>query len=121
MAYTPDKLETDPPFGNLPISGQETKMTSVIGSNIQTVDAALTNPSPLTINGNFSLNIPTKALQLTIWAGTTFSITEDSARTAVGFNVPANFVLTFGCFRQPTLYINTGSSFAVNYYFTMLN
>lgn len=121
MAYTPDPLDSEPAYGNLPTSGQFTKMTGFIASNIQTVDATGTPvTSPVTVNGAKTLVIPEMALQCQLSAGTAFDISDDSTHAAF-FTIPANAIHTVDCWRMPKLYLNTGSSIAISFAFKMLN
>lgn len=121
MAYTPDALVVNPSYGNLPISGENYKITGFIGSNPQSIDATGTpQNSPLTVNTTATIVVPQKALQCLLASPTTFQVSEDSTQTAF-FNVPANIIYAVDCFRLPKIYLKTASSQVVSFQFRMLN
>lgn len=120
MAYNPPTINSSAPFGNLPKSGEESPMTSVVGSYLSSVDgSASPKTSPQTFSGNLTLAVPKMALQLLVCSPTTFNITEDSSYTAY-FAVPANFIYTYDCWKISNVYLQTATSQAVSYQFRVL-
>ena len=124
MAYTAPTLKSNAnltQFGNLPESGQLTKMTGAVGSNFMTVDGTGTPVvSPVTVNTTTqTITVPQNALSIKVSAPTAFTFTEDSSYTA-GFSVPANVILSFDVWRQQYVYFKTTSSIAISFAFKIL-
>lgn len=126
MAYTAPTLRVNanPPrsnFGGLVVDGNRNAMTGVLGSYMQTIDAA-DSPvtSPATVNTTATLKVPTNAAQCTIISVTNaVQVSEDSTETAY-FSLPAGIPWTFDCSRMSNIYLKTGSSTVVSFYFNMV-
>ena len=122
MAYTAPTLKVGGNlFSGLVNDANRNAMTGVLGSYIQTEDATGTPvPSPVTVNTTQTLKVPQDAAQCTIVSTTNaVQVSEDSTMTA-SFSVPAGTIWTFDCARMTNIYLKTGSSTVVNFYFTMV-
>jgi hypothetical protein len=88
---------------------------------MQTIDAtASPNSSPLTVNTTATLLVPLNAVSVTIISTTNaVQVSEDSTQTAY-FTLPAATVMTFPCARQANVYLKTGSSTVVNFFFSVV-
>ena len=124
MAYTPSgfKQHTTPSnFGGLVNDGNRNAMTGVLGSSMQTQDATASPvTSPLTVNTTATLVVPQNAAQLVIVSTTNaVQVSEDSTQGEY-FTVPAGTIWAFDVARQQNVYLKTGSSTVVNFYFVMV-
>jgi hypothetical protein len=122
MAYTPPTLKTGGNlFGGLVNDANRNAMTGALGNSIQTEDATGTPvTSPVTVNTTKTLVVPTNAVACTIVSTTNaVQVSEDSTETA-SFALPAGVVWTFDCARMTNIYLKTGSSTVVNFYFTIV-
>lgn len=124
MAYTygGNKTYTAPSnFGGLAVDGNRVAMTGVLGGNMQSQDATGTPvTSPVTVNTTKTLVVPQNAAQITVVSTTNaVQVSEDSTSTA-SFALPAGVPWTFDVARQQNVYLKTGSSTVVNFYFTMV-
>lgn len=122
MAYTAPTLKTGGNiFGGLVNDGNRNAMTGALGNSMQTEDATGTPvTSPVTVNTAQTLTVPQNAVQCTIVSTTNaVQVSEDSTQTAY-FTLPAATVWTFDCARMSTIYLKTGSSTVVNFYFTIV-
>jgi hypothetical protein len=124
MAYTAsvNKTQSVPSnFGGLVNDGNRNAMTGVLGSNIQTQDATGTPvTSPVTVNTTKTLIVPQNAAQITVVSTTNaVQVSEDSTQSAY-FSLPAATVWQFDVARQQNVYLKTGSSTVVNFYFTLV-
>jgi hypothetical protein len=108
-------------FGGLVNDGNRNAMTGVLGSLMQTQDATGTPvTSPVTVNTTKTLVVPTAAAQCTVVSTTNaVQVSEDSTQTAF-FTLPAGTVWTFDCARMSNIYLKTGSSTVVNFYFNLV-
>ena len=136
MAYTPPTFKGNPTtspssnipgsalasnFGNLRVDAARNSMTGVLGNYMQTIDATGTPvTSPVTVNTTQTLKIPNNAAQCTIVSTTNaVQVSEDSTQTAY-FTLPAAIPFTFDCANMTNIYLKTGSSTVVDFYFTMI-
>lgn len=123
MAYTFGGFKTLKPndFGGLVNDGNRNAMTGAVGNFIQTEDATGTPvTSPATVNTTQTLKVPQNAVSCTIVSTTNaVQVSEDSTSTA-SFALPAGVPWTFDCARLQNIYLKTGSSTVVNFYFTMV-
>jgi hypothetical protein len=128
MAYNPPLFRGDPASGQtgstysgLRTDGNRVAMTGVLGNWMQSQDNTGTpNTSPLTVNTTATLVVPVQGAQCTIVATTNaVQVSEDSTMTAY-FTVPAATVWQFDCANMKNIYLKTGSSTVVNFYFTMI-
>lgn len=122
MTYVPTVLRpATSPFGNLPTSGQDTKMTGAVGSTFMTQDATASPVlSPVSVASTTqALTVPTQALSITVSAPTAFTMSEDSSFTA-GFTVPANVIFSQDVWRQQFVYFKTTSTILISFSFKML-
>jgi hypothetical protein len=122
MAYTPPTFKSENQvtnFGGLRTDGNRVSMTGVLGNFMQTQDNTPTTPvtSPATVNTTQTLVVPPNAAQITIVSTTNpVQVSEDSTMTAY-FTLPAGVLNTFDCANMANIYLKTGSSTAVNFYF----
>lgn len=121
MAYTGPTLKTQHNFGGLVNDGNRNAMTGALGSTMQSIDATGTPvTSPATVNTTQTLVVPPNAVQITIVSTTNpVQVSEDSTQTAF-FTVPAAVPVTFDVARQNNVYLKTGGSTVVSFYFTMV-
>lgn len=126
MTYAPQSFRTNanPPrsnFGGLVADSNRIGMTGVLGSGMQTIDATGTPvTSPATVNTTQTLVVPTNAAQCTIISVTNpVQVSEDSTQTAY-FSLPAGVPFTFDCARMSNIYLKTGSSTVVSFYFNVV-
>lgn len=119
MAYTAPAIKTSTPFGGAVTDGNRTGLTS-FPNQMQTIDATTSpNASPLTVNTTATLLVPLNAVSVTIISTTNaVQVSEDSTQTAY-FTLPAATVMTFPCARQANVYLKTGSSTVVNFWFSL--
>jgi hypothetical protein len=125
LAYTYGGNKTKTPgyasnFSNLQNDASRNAMTGVLGNFMQTQDATPTTPvtSPVTVNTTKTLVVPQDATQITIVSTTNaVQVSEDSTETAY-FSLPAATIWTFDVANQQNVYLKTGSSTVVNFYFT---
>lgn len=108
-------------FSGLVVDGNRIGMTGVLGSYMQSQDATDTPvTSPATVNTTQTLKVPTNAAQCTIVSTTNaVQVSEDSTQTAY-FTLPSGVPWTFDCARLSYIYLKTGSSTVVNFYFNMV-
>lgn len=121
MAYTPSALKTQHNFGGLVNDGNRNAMTGALGSIMQSIDGT-DSPvtSPVTVTTTQTLVVPPNAVQVTIISTTNpVQVSEDSTQTAF-FTLPAALPWTFDVARQNNVYLKTGGSTVVNFYFTMV-
>ena len=124
MAYTRSvtKTFTTPDnFGGLVTDGNRVAMTGAVGSFIQTQDATGTPiTSPATVNTTATLVVPNNAVTLTISPVTNpVQVSEDSTMSAY-FAVPAAAVVEFDVARQQNVYLKTGGSTVVSFFFKVI-
>lgn len=122
MAYTPVTLKTGGNlFGGLINDANRNAMTGAIGNQIYTQDATGTPvTSPVTVNTTKTLVVPSNAVSITITPVTNaVQVSEDSTQTAY-FAVPAGAVVKFDCSRMANIYLKTGGSTVVSFYFTLV-
>ncbi len=122
MAYTFGGFKTiTNSFGSLVNDANRNAMTGAVGNFIQTQDATGTPvTSPATVNTTQTLVVPTNAVSCTIVSTTNaVQVSEDSTSTA-SFALPAGVPWTFDCARLKNIYLKTGSSTVVNFYFTII-
>jgi len=126
MAYTPSGTKTKTAgysslFGNLQTEASRNALTGVLGNSIQTQDATGTPvQSPVTVNTTKTIVVPQNAAQITIVSETNaVQVSEDSTQTAY-FKLPAGVAWTFDVANQQNVYLKTGSSTVVNFYFTIV-
>lgn len=124
MAYTAPtfKAHSNPSnFGGLVNDGNRNAMTGVLGSYMQSEDAAVSPvTSPATVNTTQTLVVPQNAAQITVVSTTNaVQVSEDSTQTAY-FTLPAATPFTFDVARQQNVYLKTSGSTVVNFYFTMV-
>lgn len=107
MAYAAPTHKTGQPAFN-----------SAPAQELQTIDATGTPvTSPATVNTTQTLVVPEKAITCTIVPVTNaVQVSEDSTQTAY-FAVPAGTPVTFPCKRLNNIYLKTGSSTVVSFYF----
>lgn len=119
MAYTPPVYKTSTPFGGAVTDGNRTGLTA-FPNQMQVIDAAASpNASPLTVNTTATLVVPLNAVSITIISTTNaVQVSEDSTETAY-FTLPAATAMTFPCARQANVYLKTGSSTVVNFFFEL--
>jgi hypothetical protein len=96
-------------------------MTGAIGNQIQTQDATGTPvTSPVTVNTTKTLVVPANAVSLVVISTTNaVQVSEDSTQTAF-FSLPAAIPWEFDCARVSNMYLKTGSSTTVNFYFKLV-
>jgi hypothetical protein len=107
MAYAAPTHKTgQPAFNGAPVQ------------EMQTIDATASPvASPVTINTTQTLVVPARATTCTIISVTNaVQVSEDSTQTAY-FSIPAATAVTFPCKRLNNLYLKTGSSTVVSFYF----
>lgn len=123
MAYTAPTFKTvvNNTFKGLVNDGNRNAMTGVLGSYMQSQDATGSPvTSPVTVNTTATLVVPANAAQITITPVTNpVQVSEDSTMTAY-FAVPAAAIVTFDCSRMANIYLKTGGSTVVSFYFTMV-
>lgn len=119
MAYTPPTLRK-PVFKSLPRDSNFNAVQDQFGY-IQTIDATGTpQNSPLTVNTQATLVVPSRAVSVTIISKTNpVQVSEDSTYTAY-LELPAGVPYKFNCARLTNLYLQTGSSTVVSFAFNML-
>jgi|SRR6185312_8082612 len=119
MAYTPPAIKTSAPFGAAVPDANRVGLNS-FPNQMQTIDAtASPNASPLTVNTTATLLVPLNAVSVTIISTTNaVQVSEDSTQTAY-FTLPAATIMTFPCARQANVYLKTGSSTVVNFFFSL--
>jgi hypothetical protein len=120
MAYTASTNRQSTPFGGSVTDANRVAMTG-FGNSIQTIDATGTpQASPLVVNTTATLVVPLNAIRCTISSVTnSVQVSEDSTQSAY-FTVPAATLFTIDCARQTNIYLKTGSSTAVNFYFSLV-
>lgn len=108
-------------FSNLRVDAGRNAMTGVLGNFMQTQDNTGTPvTSPVTVNTTKTLVVPLNAAQITISPVTNpVQVSEDSTQTAY-FAVPAGAVVTFDCANLANIYLKTGSSTVVSFYFNCI-
>jgi len=128
MAYNPPTFKQPPTsgqtasnFSGLRTDGNRVAMTGVLGNFIQTQDATGTPvTSPVTVNTTKTIVVPTNAAQFTVSPVTNpVQVSEDSTQTAY-FAVPAGQTVTFDCSNMTNIYLKTGGSTVVSFYFNMV-
>jgi hypothetical protein len=129
MAYTPSKNKSKSSyptlasnFSNLQVDAGRNSMTGVLGNRIQTQDATPTSPvtSPATVNTATTLIVPQNAAQLTVVSTTNAVQVSEDSTSGESFAVPAGVIWTFDVANQQDVYLKTGSSTVVNFYFTII-
>lgn len=122
MTYTPsgNKLKTTPNDFNGQVSDGN-RISIGKGSNIQTQDATASPViSPLTVNTTATLKVPQSAVAIVIVSTTNaVQVSEDSTQGEY-FTLPAGMIWQFDCARQQDIYLKTGSSTTVNFYFVVV-
>ena len=122
MAYTAPtmraKLQTNN-FSGMRNDGNRVAMQ--FGNYMQTIDATGTPvTSPATVNTTQTLVCPTGAIQFTVSPVTNaVQVSEDSTQTAY-FSVPAGTTYTFDVANMKNVYLKTGSSTVVSFYFSIM-
>jgi hypothetical protein len=128
MAYTPPVFkqpassgQISSTFSGLRTDGNRVAMTGVLGNFMQTIDETGTPlTSPLTVNTTATVLVPDNGAQITIASVTNaVQVSEDSTQTAF-FTLPAGVPWTFDCANMEAIYLKTGSSTVVSFYFTMV-
>ena len=128
MAYTPsaNKTKSNLPayasnFSGLQNDGNRNAMTGVLGNRMNTRDNTGTpQNSPLTVNTTATLVVPGNAAQVTLCSATNaVQVSEDSTQTAY-FSLPAGVPWTFDCANQANVYLKTGSSTVVSFYYNQV-
>lgn len=122
MAYTVsvNKVKTATNnFGGLRTDGN--RVALLYGNNIQTQDATGTPvTSPTTVNTTTTLVVPQNAVSIIIMSVTNaVQVSEDSTQSAY-FSLPAATAMTFDCANQQNVYLKTGSSTVVNFWFRLV-
>jgi len=118
MSYTASTLKQSTPFSSAVADGNRVALTN-FPNQIQTIDAtASPNASPLTVNTTATLLVPLNAVSVTIISTTNaVQVSEDSTESAY-FTLPAATAMTFPCARQANIYLKTGGSTVVNFFFS---
>jgi hypothetical protein len=128
MAYNPPTFKGNPTsgqtssnFSGLRTDGNRVAMTGVLGNFMQTIDETGTPiTSPVTVNTTSTILVPDQAAQITIVSVTNaVQVSEDSTQTAF-FTLPAGVPWQFDCANMEAIYLKTGSSTVVSFYFTMI-
>lgn len=124
MAYTPSpikKKNQSNNFGALRNDGNRIALTGATANSIQTQDATASPlTSPLTVNTTATLAVPQNAYSVVIVSTTNaVQISEDSTQSSY-FTLPAATVWEFDVANQQYLYLKTGSSTVVNFYFNLI-
>lgn len=128
MPYVPPVFRGDPTggqtgstFSGLRTDGNRVALTGILGNWMQSQDAAVSPiTSPATVNTTQTLAVPTQAAQITIVSTTNaVQVSEDSSQTAF-FTIPAGTPWQIDCANMTNIYLKTGSSTVVNFYFTMV-
>lgn len=119
MAYTPGTLRQSTPFGGAVTDGNRVGLTG-FANQIYTQDATGTPiTSPVTVNTTTTLVVPLTAVAITIISTTNaVQVSEDSTQTAF-FTIPAATIVTIPCARLTNIYLKTGSSTVVSFYFSL--
>jgi hypothetical protein len=122
MAYTPSgrKAKTSPNnFGGMKVDGNRVAMP--YANVIQTEDATGTPvTSPVTVNTTATLTVPQNAVSLTVTPVTNpVQVSEDSTQSTY-FAVPAAAVQKFEVADQQYVYLKTGSSTVVSFFFELM-
>lgn len=91
------------------------------GNVFQTQDGTGTPvTSPATVNTTQTLIVPANAVQCTIISVTNpVQVSEDSTQSTF-FTIPAGIPWTFDVANQNNIYLKTGSSTAVSFYFAIV-
>ena len=117
MAYTFSEKPIASPsnFGGLAVDGNRVGMTGVIGSGIQTTDAAAV-ASPMSMSGTtvYTLNVPSNAASIIvhcITGSTGIRVTEDSTVTSYTVISNSDGPCQFDVTRQSKIYfkVDAGS------------
>ena len=124
MTYAPptNKTASAPHnFSGLVNDGNRVAMTGAVGSFMSCIDATGTPvTSPVTVNTTQTLVVPHGAVEITIISVTNpVQVSEDSTQTAY-FALPAAIPMTFDVARQQNVYLKTGSSTVVSFYFKIV-
>lgn len=93
----------------------------VSAGSISTIDATGTPlTSPQTVNTTATLVVPATAITCTLVSVTNaVQVSEDSTQTAF-FTLPAATPFTFPCARLTNIYLKTGSSTVVSFFFALM-
>ncbi len=122
MTYAAATLKTGGNlFGGLVNDGNRNALTGAVGSQMYTQDATGTPvTSPVTVNTTKTLVVPSNAVQITVRSTTNdVQVSEDSTQTAY-FTVPHDTLQTFDCARMANIYLKTGGSTVVNFFFNLV-
>jgi len=124
MTYNPPTLRlphTPNNFGGLVNDGSRNAMTGALGNQILSQDAAGSPvASPATVNTTQTLAVPNNAVSITIVSVTNaVQVSEDSTQTAF-FSLPAGVPWEFDCARMSSIFLKTGSSTVVSFFFKLV-
>ena len=114
------KQKTSPnDFGGRRVDGNRTAIDA--GNYIQTLDATASPvSSPATVNTTLTLTVPQGATSITLCSVTNpVQVSEDSTQSAY-FSLPAAIPTTIDIANQQYVYLKTGSSTVVSFYFRMV-
>lgn len=105
-------------FGGLRTDANRIGMTGALGNFIQTKDATDTPvTSPVSVNGDKTLVVPTNAATVKIHAATNdVRVSEDSTYSCY-FTVPHDQVVEFDVANQKEIYLQTTGATSVNFCF----
>lgn len=122
MVYSPSALRskvTPNNFSGLRNDGN--RIALMYGNVFQTQDGTGTPvTSPATVNTTQTLIVPTNAVQFVVISTTNpVQVSEDSTQSTF-FTVPAGVIREFDCANQNNIYLKTGSSTAVSFYFNCI-
>jgi hypothetical protein len=123
MTYTPSPIRSKISpnnFSGVRTDGNRVALTGY-ANTFQTQDATLSPVvSPVTVNTQTTLTVPTNAVQCTIVSTTNIvQVSEDSTQGEY-FTLPASVLWTFNCANQKFIYLKTASSTVVNFYFDIV-
>jgi hypothetical protein len=124
VAYTPSANKTKTQgyaslFSNLQNDAGRNAMTGITANRMLTQDGAASPvTSPVTVNTTQTLLVPQNAAQLTVVSTTNAVQVSEDSTSGESFAVPAGVIWTFDVANQQNVYLKTGSSTVVNFYFS---
>jgi hypothetical protein len=127
MAYNPPTFKgaasrgLSSNFSGLRTDGNRVALTGILGNFIQTQDETGTPiTSPVTVNTTSTILVPDNAAQIIIASVTNpVQVSEDSTQTAF-FTLPAGVPWAFDCANMEAIYLKTGSSTVVSFFFNCI-